>query len=427
MNRRFIGIRVLLFAVGLLIVIGLSRPVSAAARPVIHDFTEFYEQFARQIHDREALRYYDVPDKNLAKKIVHQNLDGFAAHYDEKQPLLSGCYLVYYIQTVYFTYDANGLKVMIEFPYNGGEMDAHFQMMAQLAVQLKQDTDYDTVQNVHDYLIENFEYDHNTEMANHTDIDGFRDKRMVCSGYSLATYYLLNSAGIETRVITGYGGEKDERDTNHMWNMVKLDGKWYNLDVTWDDEGGSRKSYLYFLKSDDEFPMHVRTGTYDTATFRNMVSRESYPLPFMLRVKNMNLNRVFYAVIILVCVVLMIIRFRRNVKANAQPNAYRNVYPPQDSNGGYPWNGPNGGNSWNGPNGGNSWNGPNGGNSWNGTNNGNLWNGPNSGNPWIGQDNGSQWNDQSGGDPWQNRTSVGQIGSPESVQEPDEKNGGSLS
>ncbi|MBR6171702.1 MAG: hypothetical protein IKQ49_00795 [Eubacterium sp.] len=343
-------LRRILFCLMLIsIVCGLMGGYSAAAagRATLNSATDFYEQFAQQIQDREALRYFDVPDKNLAKELVYQNLDGFAAHYDQSKPLLSGCYLIYYIQKVYFTYDANGLKVLIEFPYNGGEMNEHFKKMATLAGQLKKETDYETVQNVHDYLIDHFEYDHNTEMANHTDIDGFRDKKMVCSGYSLATYYLLNSVGIETRIITGYGGEKDEKDTNHMWNMVKLDGKWYNLDVTWDDGGGSRKDYTYFLKSDADFPMHVRTGAYATAEFQNMVSRESYPLPFRLRIKSMNMSRIFYAAIIVGALVFMFLRYIWRTKNSSEAetvemwqdqNWQENRYGPSQQG---QWQGPN--------------------------------------------------------------------------------------
>ena len=42
---------------------------------------------------------------------------------------------------------------------------------------------------------------------------------------------------------------------NHGWNKVKVDGNWYNLDVTWDDPVPDKKghiSYGYFLVSDSQ-------------------------------------------------------------------------------------------------------------------------------------------------------------------------------
>ena len=37
----------------------------------------------------------------------------------------------------------------------------------------------------------------------------------------------MNLAGLEVIVCTSY---------DHDWNMIKLDGKWYEFDCTWDDE-----------------------------------------------------------------------------------------------------------------------------------------------------------------------------------------------
>lgn len=69
----------------------------------------------------------------------------------------------------------------------------------------------------------------------------------LCEGYSKAFMYLCQSIGIECVCIIG--GE-------HMWNIVKVDGEWYHIDVTWDDpivtgsSGGSNITHKYFLVSD---------------------------------------------------------------------------------------------------------------------------------------------------------------------------------
>ena len=56
------------------------------------------------------------------------------------------------------------------------------------------------------------------------------EKKAVCEGYSRAAQYILGLLGIKSLLITGKadGGP-------HMWNMVEIDGKWYQLDVTWND------------------------------------------------------------------------------------------------------------------------------------------------------------------------------------------------
>ena len=76
----------------------------------------------------------------------------------------------------------------------------------------------------------------------------------VCSGYSRLFYRLAKEAGLEVRIISGKtaGGSTE----GHAWNMVKVDGKWYHIDVTWGrgEWANSSEVYIkwkYFLKGDD--------------------------------------------------------------------------------------------------------------------------------------------------------------------------------
>ena len=266
-----------------LIVVGMMTPslgsFAASDDDTVTSTKDYYDKLAHQVYDREAYRYYKVDNPALADNYVHIDMNAFAHHYNKDNPLISGCYLIYYLDTIYTEYSPSGLKVRIKFPYNKGRMDEHFEQLERLSNRLKGKSDYDTVLKVHDYLIEHFEYDYNTKMANHTDIDGFKDGVMVCSGYSLAAYYLLNKVGVETRVVTGFGGD-GEPTNNHMWNIVKVDGQWYNLDITWDDRGGKNKTYEYFLKCDDDFPRHIRMDGFDVGDTKIVMAERSYKHPF---------------------------------------------------------------------------------------------------------------------------------------------------
>ena len=104
------------------------------------------------------------------------------------------------------------------------------------------DSQYKQIKNVHNYVVGQTKYD--SREADRYSIYGVMyDGRAVCQGYAMTTYYLLKELGIDVHYVTGFtGGE------NHAWNKVKLNGKWYNLDTTWDDS--SKISYRYFLVSD---------------------------------------------------------------------------------------------------------------------------------------------------------------------------------
>ena len=104
-------------------------------------------------------------------------------------------------------------------------------------------SEYDKVKYIYDYLASNVVYDESEE--NCRDIYGvFVKKKAICGGYSKAFSYLCDRIGIETATVTG-----DADGEPHMWNMVKIDGKWYNIDVTYavtDSLVASYVRYDYF-------------------------------------------------------------------------------------------------------------------------------------------------------------------------------------
>lgn len=81
------------------------------------------------------------------------------------------------------------------------------------------------------------------------------NKKPVCEGYSLAFMAAMQRLGIQASFVTNAG---------HGWNRVRVDGYWYNLDITWDDPLKSGNNYAdggfnttpstkYFLISDAKF------------------------------------------------------------------------------------------------------------------------------------------------------------------------------
>ncbi|UVI28744.1 transglutaminase domain-containing protein [Paenibacillus spongiae] len=106
----------------------------------------------------------------------------------------------------------------------------------------------DKVKKIHDWVVTNVEYDQS--LSRYTAYEALNLGSAVCQGYTLLMYRMLEKAGIENRIIEG------EVDTgSHVWNLVKLDGKWYHLDATWDDPVPDRAGtvgYKYFLKNDEQ-------------------------------------------------------------------------------------------------------------------------------------------------------------------------------
>lgn len=106
---------------------------------------------------------------------------------------------------------------------------------------------------LHDYLVLNTKYDKSYEgeafMTPHFAEEVIFNGHGVCDGYAEAFKILMNGAGIDCKVIYGktpYG--------LHSWNQVKIDNKWYNIDVTWDDpDSGNKILYNYYCLPDSKF------------------------------------------------------------------------------------------------------------------------------------------------------------------------------
>lgn len=113
------------------------------------------------------------------------------------------------------------------------------------AIVTPQMSEYDQVKAIHDYLVNNTTYGGSGNRrftAGGALVDGFA----VCDGYAMAFDLLCYLSGIDCVRVTGYAGE------GHAWNKVKVNGSWYNVDVTWDDPVTHQPTliYDYFLISD---------------------------------------------------------------------------------------------------------------------------------------------------------------------------------
>lgn len=117
-------------------------------------------------------------------------------------------------------------------------------------------SDYDKILYIHDYLIENIEYDTEYNSVDSYGLYGaLVKKRCVCEGYAKAFKYLTNLVGIECEMMQGIATNSVGQTESHAWNCVKLNGMWYEVDCTWDDPiitGGGKLTkdikYRYFLK-----------------------------------------------------------------------------------------------------------------------------------------------------------------------------------
>ena len=109
-------------------------------------------------------------------------------------------------------------------------------------------SEYDREKRLHDRVAEKVVYDGSNTHA-HSAYGALVQGKAVCEGYAKAFQVVLRRAGIQSFLITGSSvNPSTGASEGHAWNAVRIDGKYYHVDVTWDDQG-ENIFYAYFNKS----------------------------------------------------------------------------------------------------------------------------------------------------------------------------------
>jgi len=111
--------------------------------------------------------------------------------------------------------------------------------------------DYEKELILHDMIINNTSYDTSLKVKAYdsTIVGPFLHHTARSCGYSRAFQYLLNLSGIDCIFAVGSAGY-----AGHVWNVVKINGSYYQTDIAWDDPVGRFESvsHEYFNLTDNE-------------------------------------------------------------------------------------------------------------------------------------------------------------------------------
>ena len=129
-------------------------------------------------------------------------------------------------------------------------------------------TQYGKIKTIYGYICDNVTYDYanldNEEyLLKYSPYAALINKTAVCQGYAVLLYQMLLRAGVDARVISGAA---TSTMGHHDWNIISLDGKYYNADSTW-DSGYTFEEYSWFLKNASDFTEHYRDAEYDDDQF----------------------------------------------------------------------------------------------------------------------------------------------------------------
>lgn len=140
------------------------------------------------------------------------------------------------------------LRTTAEVTVNDAARPSVTQIVNEAVAQCRQETDaseYGMALWLHDWTLDQLEYDHSLNWCSAE--SGLTRHQGTCESYQRIYSKLLDAAGIANCRITGNG---------HTWNAVKIDGKWCQMDLTWDDTsdnwyGDLDQRHLYFGLTDE--------------------------------------------------------------------------------------------------------------------------------------------------------------------------------
>lgn len=169
------------------------------------------------------------------------------------------------------------LRTTAEVTVNGAARPSVTQIVNNAVAQCRQQTngsEYDMALWLHDWTLDQLEYDHGLNWCSAE--SGLTRHQGTCESYQRIYSKLLDAAGIANGRITGNG---------HTWNAVKIDGKWCQIDLTWDDTsdnwyGDLDQRHLYFGLTDELMAIahsdHTKNYQADSYAYRSTDLSNNY-------------------------------------------------------------------------------------------------------------------------------------------------------
>ena len=249
--------------------------------------------FAWDDYDNEYTAYRDIVPKydTMMSYLYHSAMDGdmyvSLLQYELKEKYLVAIFndLVSYSPELFFLnskigyryFDKNDITyvagIYFSYNYQGRELREavkDFEAQVDYIVSLvdPQMSEAEKALFVHDYMASLYAYDNDM-----TVYDAYRimtGEYGVCKAYSLAYSAVLEKLGMKCIMVVS-------NEMNHAWNLVQIDGKWYHVDLVYDDPGRDkpgRVGHGYFILSDTEISLREEGAHTGWAT--DLVSDESY-------------------------------------------------------------------------------------------------------------------------------------------------------
>lgn len=280
-NKTYKNYRTACFLFIIIIIYILSIQIVYATTDIYVSDSDYYDKAANACLNFEN----DIFIKG--GNVYSINFDKLISSVKSKNQVIGMC-----INSMSSKEEHNGLSVKLTYTVTKSQYEKTVKLSEKIAKKLEGLTDYQKIKATHDYIINTCSY--NLDKAG--PYNAFYRGKTNCTGYTTAFQLVMDACNIDCLSVS---------NEFHAWNIVKLDGQWYNIDLTWDDQDDGI-IYDYFLKNNIEFTNH---NSSDLCWHDSYNADLSYEFPIS------DLTKIYkYGIIFVVgslCIVLCFIKIRQ--------------------------------------------------------------------------------------------------------------------
>ena len=234
---------------------GYSIPAVTASEGSPYKYYYFHlSETEKKAYDNIIEKIYDMPERVRIPSLKQDELNNMfeALLYDNPD--------LFFVSTKCTQISVGSLAYMsMEYRMSKAEYKAGLSKInavcEKLASSLTAPRDeWQTELEIHNALVDMLEYKFSLEPNDYATVYGaLVNGEASCEGYSKAVKYIFDRLGIESYVVAGRATDSEGTSEAHMWNIVKINGVYCQLDVTWDDPVKSDyRTYAYFNLTDEQ-------------------------------------------------------------------------------------------------------------------------------------------------------------------------------
>ena len=240
---------------------------TASNQPVINSQEILFNNnmVSSEVNWENTFFYYNELSENQKKafKTLYDGIEHFEKRICVKENNLNMSDIEKVINVLYFdcpelfnvskeyNYDIKKGRVTYVYPTYRYSHDKYERMKEEINAsclklfsQISGKNDFEKELEIHDYIIENTTYCVSTDNCNNL-YGALVENKANCNGYSSAFLYLLRKANILSAQVIG-STSTNQTIADHSWNLIKLNGQYYYIDVCWNDNIDNISHYAFF-------------------------------------------------------------------------------------------------------------------------------------------------------------------------------------